>query len=311
MTPQQALAAEAEVVGLTAGEQAIARSVLFAAIFDYPLTLSQLRRTLVESEQTPTDIMSALHRNERLAAIIEQRDGFFFPAGRADLIEERRRRQARSRAFLQRHRRLLRIICAMPYVELVALSGSIAHMNLEGGGDLDLFIVTRGRHVWSITVAAIVLARVMGRRRTLCANFVIADTALHLDRGQDLFAASQIIHLKPLVGEGTYLRFLQANPFVRRFYRNVHGAEPGTPRIRQGAGLRATKRAVEYLLTWPAAGVERVVRTLYRAYLLRRAATWPSPDQVRLDDDLLKLHTHSHRQRVLARYGEQQGRAGV
>jgi len=28
---------------------------------------------------------------------------------------------------------------------MVALSGSVAHLNLEGSGDLDLFIVTRGR----------------------------------------------------------------------------------------------------------------------------------------------------------------------
>ena len=311
MTPQQALRVAAEGAGLNAGEQAIARSVLFAAVFDYPLTLAQLRRTLVESEQTATDIVTTLGRSSRLRTIIEERDGYFFPAGRADLVDERRRREARSRVFLRRHRRLLRMLCAMPYVDLLALSGSIAHKNLEGGGDLDLFIVTRGRHVWSVTVVAIVLARLMRRRRTLCANFVLADTALHLEEEQDLFSASQIIHLKPLIGEATYQRFLHANPFVAHFYRNVHGAEPGTPRMRQGAVLRATKRAAEWLFAWPAAVAERICRTLYRAYLMRRAATWPSPDQVRLGDDLLKLHTHSHRQRVLDRYGEQQGRAGV
>jgi hypothetical protein len=162
-----------------------------------------------------------------------------------------------------------------------------------------------------VTVAAIVLARLLRRRRTLCANFVVADTALHLEREQDLFSASQIVHLKPLIGEATYRRFLEANPVVRRYYPNVDGAEPGTPRIHQGTVLRAAKRVAERVLAWPAAGVERICRTLYRAYLLRRAPTWQSPDQVRLDDDLLKLHTHSHRHRVLGRYGEQQGRAGV
>ena len=47
---------------------------------------------------------------------------------------------------------------------MVALSGSLAHLNLQEGGDLDLFVVTRGRHAWTVCVALIVLARLMGRR---------------------------------------------------------------------------------------------------------------------------------------------------
>ena len=86
---------------------------------------------------------------------------------------------------------------------MVALSGSVAHLNLEGSGDLDLFIVTRGRRVWSVTVAVILLAKLLGRRRTLCANYVLSDTQLQMDQ-QDLFTASQIIHLKPLVGGEVY-----------------------------------------------------------------------------------------------------------
>src|SRR5204862_2746858 len=137
-------------------------------------------------------------------------DGFFFPKGAFALVKERREREARSRAFLGRHHRLLTLVAAMPYVRMVALSGSIAHLNLEGTGDLDLFIVTRGRHVWSVTVAVVLIAKLMRRRKTTCANFVLADSALRLDQ-EDLFAASQIIHLKPLVGEETFRRFVAAN----------------------------------------------------------------------------------------------------
>lgn len=296
---------------LASGEQAIARAVLFASVFDYPLTLSQVRRTLVESEQTATDIWTTWTRSTALRELLDYQDGFFFPRGRATLVAERRRREARSRAFLSRHSRLLRVIGALPYVDMVALSGSIAHLNLEGGGDLDLFIVTRGRHVWSVTVTVIVLARLMRRRRTLCANLVVADSALAVESGQDLFTASQIVHLRPLLGGSTYLRFLEANPFVRGFYRNVHGPEPGMPTLRQGLLLRTAKRVAERLLEWPAAVCERGCRRAYRGYLLKRSRSWPSPEQVRLDDDRLKLHTHSHRTRVLERFEETTRTAGV
>src|SRR5262249_34327265 len=125
----------------------------------------------------------------------------------------------RSRAFLARHRLALRLICALPFTRMVALSGSIAHLNLEDGGDLDLFIVTRGRRVWTVSVAMILLTRLLGVRRVMCANFVMADAHLGIEQ-QDLFTANQVLHLKPLVGLEVLEGFVAANPFVRRFYPN-------------------------------------------------------------------------------------------
>jgi hypothetical protein len=280
---------------------AIARSVLYASLFDYPLTLAQVRQTLIASAQTPSQILATLSESEMLRQTIEYRDGFFFPRGRYELVATRRHREARSRTFLRRHRRLLDLIAAMPYVRMAALSGSIAHLNLDSRGDLDLFIVTRGRRVWSVTVAIIVLAKLLGLRRTVCANFVVADSRLRLDE-QDLFTASQIIHLKPLTGMETFREFVAANPFVGRNYPSFHPADCAALRVGQGPVLARLKRAAERILAVPAWAAERVCRLAYRAYLLRQAGTWRSPEQVRLEDDCLKLHTQSHRRDVLARF---------
>jgi hypothetical protein len=282
---------------------AIARSVVYAGLFDYPLTLAQLRQTLIASVQTPSQILAALSSSEMLRNTIEYRDGFFFPRGRFDLVAERTRREARSRIFLRRHRRLLQLIVAIPYVRLVALSGSIAHRNLDARGDLDLFVVTRGRKVWSVAVAIVALAKLLGLRRTVCANFIVADTHLALDQ-QDLFTASQIIHLKPLIGMDVFREFVAANPFVTRNYPNFHPADCAGWQLSELPRLAWLKRAIEGALTLPAAALEGATRAAYRAYLRRRAATWPSPDQVRLEDDYLKLHTHSHRRDVLRRFEE-------
>ncbi|HEX4347355.1 MAG TPA: hypothetical protein VHZ73_07265 [Vicinamibacterales bacterium] len=301
MTPrvQQALAQHA--AALDAQELAIARSVVYASLFDYPLTLAQLRQTLIESAQTPSQILATYDRSDELQELVDYRDGFFFPRGRYDLVNERRRREARSRQFLARYRPLLAIICGLPYVRMVALSGSIAHLNLEGSGDLDLFIVTRGRHVWSVTVASVLLSKLLRKRRLLCANFVVADDRLVLDQ-QDLFTASQIIHLKPLVGQDVYRQLLAHNPFVKRFYPNFHESAAGSLGFRRRRAREAVRSMAEWLLAWPSAAVERVCRSAYRSYLLRRATTWQSPEQVRLEVDCLKLHTQSHRRSVLARF---------
>lgn len=282
-------------------ELAIARSVVYASLFDYPLTLAQLRQTLIESTQTPSQIVATYRSSPVLQALVEHRDGYFFPKGRADLVDERRRREARSRQFLRRHRILLELVCAMPYVRMVALSGSIAHLNLDGTGDLDLFIVTRGRRVWSTTVAILLLSKLLRRRRIACANFVVADSRLVLEQ-QDLFTASQVIHLKPLIGRDVFLELLAANRFVFRFYPNFHAADAGAPPLPVSRALRPVKRALEWLLAPAAPLAEWFCRATYRSHLRRRAKTWRSPEQVRLQPDCLKLHTQSHRQSVLDRF---------
>ncbi len=292
--------------GLTPAEEAIVRSVLYAAVFDYPLTLSQLRQTLIGSAQTPTDIVRALRDSAALAALVETRDGFIFPAGRSDLIETRRRREHRSRGFLAEHGPLLRVIGALPYVRFLGLSGSVAHLNMENGGDLDIFIVTKGARVWSTAVAVILLAKALGRRRTLCANFIVADSALAFDQ-PDLFSASQVINLKPLVGDETYRRLLDANPFVHDFYPNFHAPHAGHLRVRQPALLRGMKAVAEVVCWVPSAVAETVCRTTYRHYLRRKSATWHSPEQVVLGDTVLKLHTRSHRAAVLSRFNNAVG----
>jgi hypothetical protein len=287
---------------MTVHELAIARGVIYASLFDYPLTLDQLHHALIESDQSPSEIEATYAASERLQRVIGHRDGFFFPAGRDDLVAERRHREARSRAFLQRYRFVLRLICAVPFTRMVALSGSIAHLNLERGGDLDLFIVTRGRHVWTVAVMVLLLTKCLGRRRIVCANLVLADSRLALDQ-QDLFTANQVIHLKPLIGEDVLDDFLAANPFVRRLYPNAlawhpHRVVDWPP----GGFLQWMKAVLEIALRLPSPWIEAGCRRLYRWYLRRRAAAWESPEQVRLDPDFLKLHTRSHRHSVLDRF---------
>jgi hypothetical protein len=288
---------------MTTRELAIARTVIYSSLFDYPLTLDELHRALVESDQSAAEILAVYDGGARLRHIVEYRDGFFVPAGRFDLIAERRRREARSSSFLRDHARVLRAICALPFTRLVALSGSIAHLNLEAGGDLDLFIVTRGASVWTVTVAVLVTARLLRRRRSLCANFIVADSHLQFEQC-DLFTANQVIHLQPLVGGGDlWNRIVGSNPFVARFHPNATAPPPQRLPIAIALGpLAAVKRALEIVLTVPLPIVERLCRHVYAWHLRRRAQSWRSPEQVSLRSDYLKLHTRSHRQSVLDRF---------
>jgi hypothetical protein len=288
---------------LGASELAILQSVIYASLFDYPLTLEELHRSLIESAMDEIAILRTYRACPALRRAVDFREGVFFPAGREHLVAERRRREQWSQAFLQRHRLLLAAMCAIPYVRMIALSGSVAHLNMDGTGDLDLFIVTRGHHVWSVTVAVIVLAKLLRHRDVTCANFVVADSRLVLEQ-KDLFTANQTIHLKPLVGASVLTELLRANPFVASFYPNYRVSEAAAFGFEQSALTARAKSVVERVCRIPAAAIEIVCRRAYGWHLRRRAGSWQSPGQVRLEVDCLKLHTRSHRHSILERFSE-------
>jgi hypothetical protein len=276
-----------------AEELAVLRTVIYASLFDYPLTLDQLHQSLVGVRAEKESIASWWRSSDLLQSAIEHRDGLFFPAGRRDLIATRTRREALSRELLDRDQKILSMLSRLPFVRMAALSGSLAHLNAEGSADLDLFVITAPHRVWSVTVAALVLSKLFGFRRHLCMNYVISEHALKIVP-EDMFTANQIIHLRPVFGSSTFERFVKANGFVRDFYPNFELPKSQAP---------GPKPLAERMLSLgPAQLAERIARALYRWHLQRKAATWHSRDQVRLEDECLKLHTSSHRAATLARF---------
>ena len=285
-------------------ELAVLRSVTYAAMFEYPLSLEQLQTCLIGVRADVATLAAWWRNSELLQATIDHQHGLYFPAGRADLLHTRARREALSCDLLARDRRILSVVAAMPFVRMVALSGSLAHLNAEGSADLDLFVITAPHRVWSVTLSLLVIARLFGWRRRMCLNYVISEDALRVEP-PDLFSANQIIHLRPILGHDVFARFVEANPFVREIYPNF-ALEPEPPKPqapRRKAQAASLKPLLEGLLSLGFAQVwERAARAIYGWHLNRRAATWQSRDQVRLDAECLKLHTCSHRAAALARY---------
>ena len=280
-------------------ELAVLRSVVYASLFDYPLEPAQLEASLIGVAADQVAIDRWWRESDLLQATIEYRDGLYFPAGRSDLVRTRSRREGVSRELLDRDRRILSFVANMPFVRMVALSGSLAHLNAEGSADLDLFVITAPHRVWSVTVATLVLAKLLGWRKRLCMNYVVSEQALTIEP-PDLFSANQIVHLRPLGGTGVFARFLEANPFVKSFYPNFEGPEASSAGT---AGLQARNALLERVLSLGIAqAAERVARSLYGWHLRRHSATWTSSDQVKLEPECLKLHTSSHRASTLARF---------
>jgi hypothetical protein len=279
----------------------VLRAVTYASLFQFPLTPAEARRSLVGCVLSETELMALYRQSAFLQRRLTYRMGFFVPVGREDWVEERADREARSRRLVEANRGLLNVLCAIPFVRLMAVSGSLAHLNATDDADLDLFIITKGSRVWSVTTAIVVLSKLMGRRRIACANYVVSDADMAIE-ARDEFSANQILHLRPIIGADTYREFLAANPFVRETYQNFDPREKQPWPFTPAPWAARVKRALEVALAGPSSAIELMCCGAYGWHLRRKLRSWPSPDQVRLTKTQMKLHGNSHREVIARRF---------
>ncbi len=229
-------------------DAAILRTLLYADIFNYPMTADEVHRFLIGVETPLEAVQGALHGSPWLAARTARVNGFFALEGRAENAATREARQRASRDLWWAARRYARWLGHLPFVRMVAVTGALAMNNSEAGDDIDYLVVTAPGRVWlgrALCIGVVRVVRLFGAR--LCPNYILADTAL-LQNRQDLFTAHEVAQMTPLVGHALYAEMRQANAWADRYLPNALGPprhEPeGAPR---GLG-RWAQRALEWAL---------------------------------------------------------------
>jgi hypothetical protein len=274
----------------SAEDRAILRTVVYAGLFQFPLSFEELERRLMDAALDARAIRARLGApflRERLSV----RDGLVFPRGEEAWIELRRQRGAWAEALVLRHRRALALLARCPFVKLLALSGGCAHGNATDD-DVDVFLVVKRARAWCVFGAVMVLAKAFGLRRSLCVNYVVDESAQALAE-RDLFTASEIVGLRPLAGAEGYEAFVAANGWVADLFPNFAKRSRGRGHV----GPAGAGRWCEGLLELgPAPALEWLARRLLSAYLRKKAGGGLG---VVLEASRLKLHLHDHRPALL------------
>jgi len=279
-------------------EVALLRTLAFSDLFDYPLTLEEVHRSLVCHRATRPEVQRTLADAVRRGRVAHQ-DGHYFLPGRDHLVVLRHLRQKKAQALLRRHRRLLQGVCSFPFVRAVALSGALAFENANGHDDIDLFLIVDGRRTWSTYVGLVLLTKALRKRRMMCINCVESTDAPAVPE-QSFFVAHQIAHLRPLSGNSTLSRFWAANRWLHDF---LPQAQPLGPTV-IGDLTRPTfpvQRLAEKLLGGPL--FDRLEKWVFAAYgrRIRRLARHLGSG-VAIERRRIKLFTHDHLPTIMNRY---------
>jgi predicted nucleotidyltransferase len=166
-------------------------------------------------------------------------------------IERYNKRYLFSQEKLQnwRVRLYLKILSFFPQIKLIGLSGSLAMMNAGKNDDIDLFIITAKKRLFTGRIIALFLAEVFGLRKKfgknkkspkifrfypmkadladlsekICLNLFFDESDLAVPEfKRNTYVAHEVLQMKPIINKDyTYEKFLEANDWVFKIFPNA------------------------------------------------------------------------------------------
>lgn len=217
-----------EVHSYSAVEEAVLRTVTYGDVFDFPMTAMEICRYLVGLPADPQMVRKLLLEEKRLKQHLSFSGEYVCLRGREELAGVRQQRERISNRLWPRARRYGRLIASLPFVRMVAVTGSLAVDNSDHRGDIDYLLVAARGRVWLCRALAILIVRWAALYGdNLCPNYVLSENRLASNQ-KDLYNAHELAQMVPLAGWDTYFRMRRLNLWAAEFLPNAGGVPPRT-----------------------------------------------------------------------------------
>jgi hypothetical protein len=233
--------------GIQGVDDAILHTLVYADLFDYPLTAEEIHRYLTGYPAPLSLVKEHLQRNGRSGDQWASVARLWFLPGREHLVDLRQQRETFSQVLWPKARSFGRLIAALPFVRMVSITGSLAMHNVTNPqDDVDLLIVTDEDRVWlgrALVILVVHLARRFGFE--LCPNYVMAESCLELGE-PSLYIAHELAQLHLLHGADIYHRLLKSNNWMVGYLPNASPRRPEADK--SGPATHRGQQLIEALL---------------------------------------------------------------
>jgi hypothetical protein len=222
--------------------QAIFDTLLYSDIFEFPLQAYEIHRYLFGRVATYENVCEVLASDPRF---IKEGEYFVLP-GREKNVRLREQREQRSQKLLPYALAYGRIIASLPFIRMVALTGSLAVHNISMVEDFDYMLVTQPGRLWTARAFVLLFGRFTRLNgHTICPNVIVAEDSLEWSQ-QDLYSARDLCQMIPIAGKNVYQSLMKANGWVMDFLPNAYGEAVPVPMEKKRKPI--LKRLVEFLL---------------------------------------------------------------
>jgi hypothetical protein len=298
-------------------EKAIARTIVFFDMFNYPLTAYELWQ-LIDYRAELIDVKKCLVNfdNGFLANKVALERGFYFLAGREDLLKGRNDFYNLANVKNKIAERAARFLRFVPGLKMMAVCNNFYYQPVS---DIDIFIVSRKNYLWLVRGIVTILVHLLGKRRhgqkvsnRLCLSFYVSEAGEDLKPltlESDPYFYYWLAFLTPLYEDRGYYRdFLAANGWVKAKLPNLH--DDGfiyTNKIKDNFGSLILKK-VFYIMN--CLGLGKIMEAGAKKIQLKKMAkninslAKDGDTRVVISDMVLKFHENDRRAQFLENFNK-------
>lgn len=211
-------------------QQSILKTLLYADIFNYPLTKQEIYNFLISDKKIEKETIFKLLKNSK--SFVAHKENYFFIKGKDHLIKKRKKREIISIEKLKKAKKIIKKLSLIPTVRFIGISGALSMRNSEAEDDIDIFVIAQKKFVWTTRFLLIIMLLIMGIYRNrnakkysdkICLNMIVDENKIYFDKSnQNLYLAHEILQLVPIFNRNnTYEKFIKLNKWCNNFLPNA------------------------------------------------------------------------------------------
>ena len=302
-------------------EKSILATLVYYNVLDRPLTGWEVFKYLIRIKDIKlNEVLDILENSSELNKLVSQKNGFYFLKGRQVIIKERIKRHKIADRKWKTARRTIKLFQMIPFVRMVAVSGSLAMNNTRENSDIDLLIVTKTGRIWTCRGLITIFSHLIGRRRhgvltkdRFCLNHYLTEKSLKIPY-KSLYNAQTYAHLTPFwqSRNNLYKRFQKANQWVSEYLTfypvNIKGY---LREIKSNCFFKDIRELKEFILEGIIGNfIEYILKKIQQTRIKKDPLTYQSGGRVVFSDNQLEFHPNSPEKWILKKYNQKMKKLG-
>lgn len=312
-------------------KEAIIKVVAFFDMFDYVLTDVEIWRML-SIKCDLTKVIGVLEKLFLAGGMVENKNGFYFLAGREKNIRVRLSRYNFTDRKFKRAILVAKIFRFVPWIKMIAVGNLLGAHNLKDSSDIDFFIIAEDKRIWLTRFFCTGIIKFLGlrpqadnSRDKICLSFYASEKAMDLkclmlnnkkEAGDmDIYFIYWLAGLTPIFGNnGAYNKFINANLWLKEYLPNwpsfaeaSAGKQPRAWSKRRDASDPLSEFYHD-LISLFLGGLEPQFKAWQLKLLPPQLKNLMNQDsRVVINDNILKLHVNDRREKYREKYLEKIG----
>ena len=207
-------------------KSAIIKTLSYSGVFGHPLTFYQISNNLITRNKFPPNkIKKELDKLVQKRIVRKTKKRYVLTGIKVHDVDKRKKI---SKDIIERNKPIIKILSSIPWVKMIAITGSVANQSAEKDADIDLLFITEKNRLWICRGFVFLILKTTGKlpkdlsKRELCPNIFIDERSMAWPKKRrNLYIAQNIISMQPFLWrDDTYFKFMEGNKWIQNYYGN-------------------------------------------------------------------------------------------